>query len=195
MNKLLAGFLVCTGLLFGASGIVSVEDNIKELKSMNAKQRAIMYGSFRYGFNKDFGVTMALIAWQESKAGKYKINLSDPSFGTYHNLLSSVMSRQGVRDTAYYRNKYANKLMQNETFAKSQALAELLHWESYHIIRTGRAGLWQKTVRSYNAGGYWKGKDADAYFQNIKNKLEAVKQTGFFNNLKAHLVQLKLNNL
>jgi len=190
MIKMFSSLLIATGLLI-ASDIVSVADNVKELKSINLKQRSVLFASFRYGFNKDFGYTMAGIGWQESKNGRDRINLSDPSFGIYHNLLGSVINREGVRNTAYYRNKYANKLVQNDEFARSQALSELLYWESYHLRKSGRAGLWQKTVRSYNAGGSYNCKEADNYYINIKNKIEALKQVHFFDSYSKMLCNLK----
>jgi len=192
MLKYLIG-LALTANLYSASHVVSVEANVRELKSMTDKQKRTLFASYKYGFNKDLGLSMALIGWMESKSGKYKVNLSDPSFGTYHNLLSSVLSRAGVKNSAYYRNKYANLLMQNEEFARSQALAELLFWESYHLQRTGRQGLWQKTICSYNAGTGWAGEEAKSYFANIKNKLLAVRKIHFFESLKKSLTAMSLN--
>lgn len=190
MSKILAGLLLATGL-FGASNIMSVKANIQELKKFTVEQKVVMYQGFRYGYNDDMGYSMAMLGWQESKSGKDKVNLEDPSFGIYHNLLGTVINREKVPNSAYYRNKYANKLVQNDDFARSQALSELLYWKSYHLARTGKVGLWQKTIRSYNAGGNWSGKDAEAYFQNIKNKLKALKQVKFFDGLEKKMTKIK----
>jgi len=182
MNKMLASLVLATGL-FGASNIVSVADNVKELKRMSYHQKLIMLQGFKYGLKSDLGYSMAVIGWQESKSGKYKVNLDDPSFGIYHNLLSSVLKRANVRNSSYYRNKYANKLLQDDDFARSQALSELLYWNSYHLARTGKKGIWQKTIRSYNAGGSWRSKDAESYFRNIVNKIKALKTIKFFKSI------------
>lgn len=120
------------------------------LATLDNAQRVVLTQSHYYGERMDFGYTLMAIAWQESKAGKYKINLQDPSCGTYHNLITSVMARhKDTRDTGYNRNRMCQMLINNSAFAASEALAELEYWWTKY---EGKPSQWSKTIMSYNAG-------------------------------------------
>lgn len=176
MFKLIS-LLIISLNLFG--DIISVEDNIKELKSMNHVQRSNLVMSFQVGKKEGFGETLSAICWQESKAGQYLVNLSDPSFGLYHNLISTVLSRLGVKNNEYYRNKYANLLIEDRNFASSMAIEELKFWHGYHKSKKGNKSIWELTIRSYNAGHNHLITEADEYYINIQNKIKALRQTKY----------------
>jgi len=168
--------------LLGSPLVISVEDNIKSLRSFTDKQKGILIQSYLYAERDDLGLTMSAIAWHESNAGKNLVNLGDPSFGIYHNLVGSVINRLGLPNTLYYRNKIANRLVQDPNFARSQALSELLYWKSHYLRTSGKRLLWQKTIRSYNGGTMWRNKDTEIYFNNIRNKIKALRKAPFFKN-------------
>lgn len=113
----------------------------------------------------NLGYTMAAIIWQESKGGKYLINLQDPSCGPYHNSITSVMSRHNIVDTSFNRNRTCQMLINDWEFAFSESLSELRYWQNV------RNGNWTKVWASYNGGWAM----SLSYAANIKSKIEFLK--------------------
>jgi hypothetical protein len=137
-------------LLLLALMILSLQANIYETVSdsrdFNEKQKLVILNSYNYALYEDLGYTLAAIAIVESSAGEIRVNISDPSFGIHHNLVSSVVNRLGMTDTCYNRNKVASRLVTDDDFSREQALQELLFWRKYH------SNNWRLMVMSYNAG-------------------------------------------
>jgi hypothetical protein len=148
----------------------SYADIYKELAKSdkyNYNQKVIIAKAYNYGESYDLGYTMAAICIIESRAGEVQINLSDPSFGPYHNLLSTVMNRKGLRNTLANRNMIAHKLMKDFGFASEMALQELLWWKGIH------KGDWKKMIQSYNAGcKYQNGKK---YLKKVQSLIKELK--------------------
>jgi len=156
-------------ILFSIILLISLSygDIYQELAKSNKytyEQKLTIAKAYRYGEAYDLGYTMAAICIVESRAGDCMINLKDPSFGPYHNLLSSVMKRKGLRNTSANKNMIAHKLITDFGFASEMALRELLWWENIH---KGKSGAWSKMVMSYNAG---------CNYQNGKNYLKKIKK-------------------
>jgi len=143
----------------------------EELRSMTDAQRYTLMKAFAYGAPYDLGYTLAAIAWQESQAGSVPVNVNDPSFGPFHNKMDTVMRRVVMKDTQYNRNLVATRLLNDFEFAASMAVAELLYWDRVHH------GKWRRMVRSYNAGYNHSSKRADAYVQNIIEKVKVIKRS------------------
>jgi len=143
----------------------------EELRSMTDAQRYTLMKAFAYGAPYDLGYTLAAIAWQESQAGSVPVNVNDPSFGPFHNKMDTVMRRVALKDTQYNRNRIATRLLNDFEFAASMAVAELLYWDRVHH------GKWRRMIRSYNAGYNHSCKSADAYVQNIIDKVKAIKRS------------------
>ncbi|MGD2063230.1 MAG: hypothetical protein PVF51_06565 [Nitrospirota bacterium] len=142
-----------------------------ELRQMSETQHQVLMRAIAYGAPHDLGYTLAAIAWQESHVGSVPVNITDPSFGPFHGKMDTVMSRAGVKDTAYNRNVIAAKLLSDFDFAASMAVRELLFWKKVH------RGNWRKMVRSYNAGYNYRSKSATRYVQNIADKIRAIKRS------------------
>lgn len=116
----------------------------QELESLTKSQYEEMIRSLKDGKDHDLSLTLAAIAWQESRFGKKVINTKDGKHGSfckYQILVQTASKRHNL-------NVYAtvNKLMFDRKFCSSNAIAELTFWKKYH------KGNWKKMVASYNAG-------------------------------------------
>lgn len=144
-------------------------------KDFTQEQKEIILKAYQYGDAKNFGYTMAAIAWQESCAGKYLINFSDPSAGIYHAHLPGVIKEySNLKDTSFNRNLVGQILIQDQEFASQVALEQLLLWEK----RFGRDE--QKIIKSYNKGTSWiknpqSNQKAEKYLKSVQEKIELLR--------------------
>lgn len=160
MKKLIAFMILMPGLVF--ADLYRCEP----LNRMSPLQQWTLLKSYEIGEPFDMGYSLAAIAWQESVAGLYPININDPSFGVHHILLDSAMKRSGMKDTSFNRNIMASSLLDIEVSAE-YAIMELQYWKKYH------KGNWNRIWASYNAGHrYQLGVD---YANKIKHKIKLFK--------------------
>lgn len=134
---------------------------------LSHKQVQTLYKSYNYGVQFDMGLSLAAIAWQESNAGLYPVNISDPSFGVHHILIKTAIKRADIKNTSYHRNMLASMLLEHDVSA-SYAVKELKYWLGYH------AGDWYKSWASYNAGHNYK--VGIGYADKIKDKVRLIKR-------------------
>ena len=130
------------------------------------EQKLTIAKAYRYGEPYDLGYTMAAIAIVESRAGDCIINLNDPSFGVYHNLLSSVIKRKHLRNTKANQNMIAHKLLTDFSFSSQMCLEELQYWKRYHKN-------WKKMIMSYNAG--FKYQNGRMYLKKIRKEIRFLR--------------------
>lgn len=131
--------------------------------------------SYLYGKPFDLGYTLAAIAWQESVAGKYLINVNDPSFGVYHILISTAASRAKVR--GLNKNLLAYNLMMNQKLAAAFAIKELLYWKtSLKRKEATYSNIWA----AYNAGWHYNGRQGQRYSSNIQEKVRWMQKCFHF---------------
>ena len=155
--------LFMAALFFSA---LSVADSCKPVEDLSRKQVQTLYQSYNYGVEYDMGLTLAAIAWQESNAGLYPINISDPSFGVHHILLTTAMKRSDIKNTGYHRNMLAASLLDHDVSA-SYAIKEIKYWFGYH------RSDWYKVWASYNAGHNYKA--GVSYANKIREKVKLIK--------------------
>ena len=167
--RILFGVMIFS-LLLQASKIDNKLD--KELLTLTTSQKVVLMKTFMKAKKIDLEYTMTAIAWQESRFGKHKINLSDPSFGIFHNQINSVCKREkSCTDWAKSRN--AELLVSNFDFSFKHSSLELMFWKQYWK-KKGGARQWSRMVQSYNAGfNFWNGKK---YLIDIKQKIKALKR-------------------
>lgn len=91
-------------------------------------------------------LTLTAIAWKESRASSWPVNLNDPSCGPFHNKIVNVMQREKIEDTKFNRNLVCARLIHELAFAIKHAILEIEFWEKRH------KGVWRKVVASYNGG-------------------------------------------
>lgn len=163
MKKIIVAALVSLCAVFS----VQARSYCGDIADMSVEQQVTLARSYQYGEPYDLGYTLSAIAWKESLAGKYKINYSDPSFGVYHNVIHQVARREGVTGN-FEKNRLAQRLVEDDEYAASQAIAELQSWLKYH------KGDLYKAWASYNAGtAYEYGLD---YAADVKKKIRVLKR-------------------
>ncbi len=149
-----------------------LEGLVKELYKLNIQQLEILSKTFQYGKNFDREYTLTAIVWQESKFGKYKMNLNDPSCGIAHAFLPSVADRIGLKRNFWNYSRLCENLIEDIDFALYHSYRELMFWTEYWKNK-GVKNIWSHSVASYNAGSnYQKGQ---RYLNDIKKKIKALK--------------------
>lgn len=149
------------------------------LEEIGLKQYQIdtMYDSVQYGKERGWGYTLAVISFRESSAGnpKFMRNPNDPSAGYHGVLLTHVVKHFGMEDTPS-NNKMAEDMLMNSHGASAWfAMSVLDFWSNYH------KGNWEKTIRSYNGGFYWRGDRPEViertkgYYDDVSELMKHVK--------------------
>jgi hypothetical protein len=141
---------------------------VYELEHLEKEQLEILVKTFLKAKKHNLEYTMTAIAWQESKFGKYMVNLSDPSFGVFHNLITSVQKRH--RSNEWNRDRLVEKLLFDYDFSFAESLNELRFWNN---VYNNQSSKWSKMVASYNAG--YNHKNGTAYLYCIKSKIRALR--------------------
>jgi hypothetical protein len=163
MKKLTLFFLIFTSLF--SSPLVN------ELKHLSPQQKSVMYYVFFKTKKFNLGYTMTAIAWQESKFGKYLINLSDPSCGIMH-----IMPKYKV-DTKWEQSRMCERLIKDKDFSIATALSIFKFWYNYYRSKGYSKNLsWRKAIISYNAGYNTDSKQGKLYLKQILLKIQALKQ-------------------
>lgn len=115
--------------------------------------------------------SLSAIAWKESDAGRYNINLSDPSCGAYHANINSVMRRHPeYPDTSFYRNIVCQRLIDDIDYATSEAVKEIHYWMNIHGTD------WYAIWASYNAGYAYNSKVGKRYAKDIARRIQVLKK-------------------
>lgn len=144
------------------------------LNRFTKAQRDHIIYAYNFGAPKGMGYTMAAIAWQESCAGAYMMNFSDPSAGLYHAHIPVVLKYySSYNDTPFTRNVMGQLLIDDRRFASQVALDSLMYWHKYH------KGNHKNIIKSYNKGFKWEkdrasNKLAESYYLSIGKKIRAL---------------------
>ena len=117
---------------------------------------------------------MVAITWLESNLGLQKINLGDVSCGNQHILLSSLIHRTGIKDNSWNRSRLCERLIADDDFSLTAALAEMKYWQNYWTSK-GVSKVWSHAVASYN-GGFNINITTNKYLKAIKYKIRLLKQ-------------------
>lgn len=147
-------------LILSLTLCLSANSLLKEFRAMDYQQKLIMAKTYMIGLQNDLELTLMAIAWQESKAGKYLMNLSDPSFGVFHIV---------PKGNDWEKSREAERLMDFE-YSISKTIEILEYWKKYH------KGNWQNTIKSYNAGYNYNSKKADQYLSHIQAKVRVLRK-------------------
>lgn len=145
--------------------------NTSEECSLTEKQLEYVRFSYEYGLPSDFGYTLAAISIKESNAGKWKVNIQDPSGGLYHVTVDKVLILYGWEDTNFNRNRAMQLLVDDDELAAEIAVSELQKWKDYN------SGNWLDTWASYNHG--WNGPDSErgkAYAEAIRILIQKIQR-------------------
>ena len=130
--------------------------------------------SIDYAQEYDMSYTLAAIALKESNAGRWKVNIQDPSGGLYHVTLDKVLTYYGWEKTPFNLNRAMQRLVDNDTLAAELAVKELLFWKDLN------SGNWLDTWANYNAGTHGKNTTrGKQYAEDIRQLIVKIKQCGW----------------
>lgn len=130
-----------------------------QLSQMTEQQKYTLAKVYLAGEKYNLGLTLTAIAWQESQAGKWLINLDDPSFGLFHII---------PEGKGWNRSRESERLLSFD-YSLAKAVEILQYWENYH------KGNWRNMVKSYNAGFNYNSTKANQYLKQIQAKVTVLK--------------------
>ncbi len=137
----------------------------------NENQKKVLKASYILGSKYGLGYSLAAIAWKESLAGEYLINVNDPSFGVHHILIDTAAKRAKVKGIDI--NKLAMSIMGDIKLSASFAVQELLFWKSE---LEGKEKTWNNIWAAYNGGYRYDKKVPQEYSKDIKSKISWLSQ-------------------
>jgi hypothetical protein len=137
---------------------------------LSREQVDVLKRSYHYGSAFDMGYSLAAIAWKESSAGKYPINVNDPSFGVHHIYITTAASRANIKGVEI--NKLALALINDEKLSASFAIKELLFWQQA-LKKEDRN--WKNVWAAYNGGYSYKEDAPQEYSKDIQKKIKWLK--------------------
>lgn len=127
------------------------------LQQISEKQWRVLYAAHDKGEPHDLGYTMMAIAWEESSAGKYRVNLNSHDFGVMQNSLKTAEAR--TKTKGYYaKMQLVERLIKDDDLSMDLALEELLYWKKH-------TKTWRHTVSGYNNG--WAFAAGEVYLNRI----------------------------
>jgi len=149
--------------------LANVDTSLHELQTLSPTQKQIMLKTFSKGKKYDLEYTLTAICWEESQFGKYLVNISDPSFGYFHNSIKTIQHR--YRSNNWNTSRLAERLIFDFDFGFEQALIELKFWQN---VYKDKPLSWSNTVKSYNAG--FNNINGVRYLEQIKIKIKALRK-------------------
>ena len=162
-------------LLFFSQGLFAKE--CSEWESLSAEQKYRLEYAYTYGKPYDLGWTMGSLAWQESHAGKYKININSKDYGLFQINEKTIMNILGV--TSYWKKQeIITKVVMDDALSAYLALDVLQHFQRVHN------GDWKKMVMSYNIGNQKDDENLQkgvVYYQKVSYYLNILKHCSNFN--------------
>lgn len=141
----------------------------EELKNLNLSQKEVLEKVYEEGKKYNLELTLTAICWEESQFGKYMVNISDPSFGYFHNSVKSIQNRH--KSNNWNTSRLIERLLFDIDFGVEQAVLEIKFWQK---VYKGKPKAWSKMVSSYNAG--YKYRNGEMYLFKIKEKIRALKK-------------------
>lgn len=198
MVKLFKHVLIIVLVVVGCSSLVyadekKIQSYMKELDQLDDSQKIIMLKAYIAGQPYDLGYSMVVIAWKESRFGKYMMNLSDGkhgSYGVYHILLDYSMVRNNV-NSSWSKSRLAERLINDFDFASGEALYVLKYYRDKHNSKDVSKYYYMFT--SYNGGTRaLNSSQARSYGEDSILRLAAVQRYFAKHNLVARLEKRNL---
>lgn len=178
MKKILALLLISFSLLFGrVTDEVAVDKHYKQLYKLDSKQKEVMFASYEVGKKYDLGYTLVAIAWNESNLGEKNVNKTDGrygSYGPYHALMDTVLSKYGLRGTKHTRDVIAERLKTDFEFSSNEVIAELKYWKERWKHHPDQ---YDRMIASYNAGTKGLNSTAGIRYRDVTvNRVKAIER-------------------
>lgn len=133
------------------------EDVCANIDRFNEKQLENIRYAYHYGKKYELGFILGAIAWKESCAGLYRLNMQDPSAGNYHTILNLAIQIERIiqgkpkkkKIGKFEQNVMAERLICDREFASRIALYQLKEWKKL------RNNNLKEMLKSYNGGNRW----------------------------------------
>lgn len=148
---------------------LSAVNYVERYNSLESYQVEILKKAYSVGVIDDIGYTLAAIAWRESEAGKYFINVYSNDCGVFQAHVNSVMSREGVSG-AWKANVICQKLIVDIDYAIKNAILEIEYWQRVH----GKNN-WYKVWGSYHVGYKYDSDRGVEYAKDIRDRIIALR--------------------
>lgn len=151
---------------------------------LDNKQRELAKLIYQRGDEHSLGATLVALAWQESRLGRYPINLSDPSgsCGIFHQVVKHYLTQHKLLDTKLNRNIACGNLIYDNDLAITQAIEVLLFWKRYHEAKRNFP-YYPNMIKSYN-GGTKSSEASDKYYKQVYHNVKIIE--GLRNKILGH---------
>lgn len=153
-------------MFFGAA---SAAPTCKALENegLSTQQVNVLHKAYQAGVEKDMSYSLAAIAWKESSAGRYTINLQDPSAGVFMVSIDNAINYIKWKNTPFNRNRIAQMLIQDFELSAEFAMINLQFWKDQY------GENWRLIWRRYN-GGYSNSEASKKYSADIARKVQKI---------------------
>lgn len=158
-------FLVWLVVVGSMLGVLYAEPLLKVSK----EQDKILRDAHKYGEPYDLSWSLMAIVWKESRAGKWNINLQDPSVCPFMININTAIRRTELKDTGFNRNVLAQELMDDFRLCTAHAVTELTYWRAKY------GNNWRQIWSSYNGGYNNSSPAAQKYAQDIVDIIKRLK--------------------
>lgn len=148
-----------------ASPVVTCDALSQE--GLSNRQVEVLHQAFQAGAPKDMSYSLAAIAWKESSAGRYLMNLQDPSAGVFMVTIENAIGYLKWKDTPFNRNRMAQLLMEDFDLAAEFAMINLQFWVDQY------GNDWRTIWKRYN-GGYSDSERSVKYSRDIARKISVI---------------------
>lgn len=139
------------------------------LTKINEEQKQVLLKAYEYGKPYDLSWSLMAIAWKESRAGKWNINLQDPAVCPFMININTAIKRTNLKDTSFNRNVLAQELIDDFGLCAAHAVTELTYWRAVH------GENYRKIWASYNGGYNYSSPQAAGYAQEIADIIKRLK--------------------
>lgn len=180
LKKLVNNSSAMKRITISAIAILSLSNSATAISSdikcpqLNEKQIAVLKKSYELGEPHDLGYTLAAIALKESTAGSYIINAISSDYGVYQGNVETICKQAGVFHNPFQCNVEIQRVVNDIERASEHAIETLSYWKNYHTKRTENYLVYEKMIRSYNAGfGFDRATD---YWLDYRKKFHTIKQ-------------------
>jgi len=147
--KLLLLIILSIGSVYGQT----IKYYQNQLRHLNEEQQTVMNFVAYNAEKEDLKYTMLAIAFIESKFGKYKLNLADPSAGMFHQLLPTYCKELGLRPNTWNQSRVAEKLINSNALALYVAINHFKRdYSHFKLLGYPNTISWRRAVMAYNAG-------------------------------------------
>lgn len=148
-----------------------------EFDKLSLLQKSTLHIAYKYGEPDSYGYTLAAIAWKESSAGKFRLNIESNDVGLFQ--INARTAVNTMKVTNHYKKiELLQDLVYNDRLASYIAISVL---EYFRKDRTLTNQVYKEMLMSYNTGSQWQSDDkmrqrATEYANDVRRRVSLLKQ-------------------